>query len=756
MLALALCSSAAAQVAGPAKDVVEFQGLLEQYVTLRPAPDEARLIPDWRKETLDKVGELIAGLESLAQRTNKPADVMLVLALCHAKRASVLLDERRDLDAKYSGELAADKTREAIAKEQPDLVAQRADLAERVADEYRKVDDVLSQALASAEALKGDREATQLNLITGVVLAQSAIVQDSAIDAMQDAGRRPTIAPKLFRELLDRSAALLSEYVAKTPRESGLEWIRGQYYLGVVDYRRSLAPRVPGQEYFTRVDTDDPKARQSYAEARQIFNSLADAGELVKVLKSEGPMADRAARALQNSSFVLRNRYDENAVGRYYAASANLYLGLMTAIDPALADKPVERLNQASVFLNRAAQLDRSPPNAQEPEISLTKDTIPLSTGKVIHELEEATKVAEAKPLNDFTVSWGIGYVYDTNVILLGRDTQVANGKGRKNDSRIPGLIHLGYTADLDAFKPGDPFLRRWQVFVEGRSSATWNANIYDFNEQMYGATANLRYELLGPRDKVQNVNGAYLNWRYDYDYIMLGNDGFLRVNRIRPSLDLFAFDGVFQPSLHFTFEDRNYLETLSDERFDRDGNYLSGGFNLHFDLGKWVDAEHLWGKDAWGVAAPHKDDPDWRRPLELDAGLDFTSNATQGDEFDYNSGILNAGVRFPLPWGIDFFYNAIFEWQKYWQHSLVDRNRLPREDFIQEHGFRLERKFYLTNYPKDFENARPLQLNRLVMTVFGDLRFTIDDSNVRDRLGQSVFEYNRVWYGAGLRFDLD
>ncbi|GMU82695.1 MAG: hypothetical protein AMXMBFR47_25660 [Planctomycetota bacterium] len=755
--ALALAAPvAAAQDGGGAADVVEFQRLMEQYVTLRPAPDEGRLIPAWRDETLEQVGQLITGLETLAGRTGKPADVMLVLALCHAKRASVLLDQRRDLDAEYSGEIAAGKTRESLAKDRADLVARRADLAERVAAEYRKVDEVLSEALASAEALKGDREAAQLNLITGVVLAQSAIVQDAAIDAMQDAGRRPTIAPALFRELLDRSATLLAEYLSKTPRESGLEWVRGQYYLGVVSYRRSLAMRVQGEEYFTRVDTADARAAESYAAARQIFNSLADSEELARVLKSEGPMSERAARAFQNSSFVLRNRYDENAVARYYAASANLYLGLMTAIDPDLADKPIERLNMASEFLRRAAALDRSAPNPREPEISLTKETIPTSTEKVIRELTEATKTAEAKPINDFSISWGIGYVYDSNVILLGRDTATPIGKDRKRDSRVPGLIHIGYTADLDAIAPNDPLLRRFQIFVEGRTSATWNARIHDFNEQMYGATVNVRYELLGP-GAVENLDGAYLNWRYDYDYVLLGNDGFLRLNRLRPSLDMVAFDGLFQPSLHFTFEDRNYLEELTDERFDRDGNYISSGFDLRFDLGRWVDADRLWGRDAWGVAAPHKDDAGaWRRPMEVNAGLDFTSNSTQGDEFDYSSAILTAGVRFPLPFGMDFFYTALFEWQDYWQNSRIDRNRNVREDFIQEHGFRLERRFFLTNYPKDYENARPLQLERLVMTVFGDIRFTIDDSNVRDRLGQSVFEYNRVWYGAGMRFDLN
>ena len=219
------------------------------------------------------------------------------------------------------------------------------------------------------------------------------------------------------------------------------------------------------------------------------------------------------------------------------------------------------------------------------------------------------------------------------------------------------------------------------------------------------------------------------------------------------------ALDQVVDTSLYFSYEDRNYLEELRDVRFDRDGNYFDWGVDTVFDLGKWVDAESLWGKDrVWGRWGPSEKDRDYRRPLEASLGFEFTTNSTKGTEFDFKSQILTAGVEIPLPYGIDFATRGLFEWQDYRGRSLVDNQRRGRKDFIQEWGFRLQRAFYLTkNYdPRDYEFSRPLKLSRTVMTLSGDIRFIIDDSNTKDRLGQHVFEYNRIIYGAGVRFDIN
>src|SRR5262249_7973544 len=155
------------------------------------------------------------------------------------------------------------------------------------------------------------------------------------------------------------------------------------------------------------------------------------------------------------------------------------------------------------------------------------------------------------KPLNDFGISMGAAALYDTNVTLQGRNTEAPLDKRRKRDFRVPTAFRMSYIADLDVLKPGDPLLKKWQLYAEARVNSTWNARIHDFNEQFYGGTINLRYEVLGP-GQVKNLDALYLHARYDYDHIMLGNDGFLRINRFRPMLQAVAFDGVLDASVFF------------------------------------------------------------------------------------------------------------------------------------------------------------------------------------------------------------
>lgn len=734
----------------------EFQRILRDYVTLEPPPPGALAeYHRWRDRIEAPLNELVRRLEDLALRSGDPPDVLLVLALVHAKRADVYLSRRRETDAEYLAKVAA-YTPEAVRRDHPSLVAERARLAALVAQEYDRIEQRLEASLRRAEQV---RDRPNVALVRGVILAQSAIVRDAAVDAAEAAGTRFEFDPVAGRKLLDDAKQLLDAYLAVTPRDQkGIEYIRGRFYLGVIEYRRSLMIREPEKEFRTELD---PSRADAFAAARSIFEELSDPDYVYRVIRPfEDPerlAASEAGQAFLASGFSQQSGYDERGVSNYYAATAHLYLALATVIDPAYAHDRDELMATAYRLLDRALELDRQPPAEGQPAISLTLETVPLSVARVRGELEAFAAVPERRPLNDLGISFGVGALYDTNVTLLGRDTAPPRHQGRKRDFRTYAQLRMDYVADLDAFDPGNDFLRRWQVFFQGRVSSTWNARIHDFNEQFYGGSVNLRYELLGPQSGIPNLDGMYAHVRYDYDQIMLGNNGFLSLNRLRPMLQIVLFDSVVDTTLFFSYERRNYLEKLFDRRFNRDGDYISGGLDVHLDLGKWVDGEKLWKDNVWGPYAPREDDPDYRRPLRFSTGIEFTSNSTAGDEFDYSSAILSAGMGVPLPWGVDFVVGAIWEWQDYWQPSLIDRNRRTREAFIQEYSFRAERKFFLTrDYSADFQHTRPLALQRLAMTLYGDVRFTIDDSNIRDRFGQSIFEYNRVQYGAGVRFDLN
>jgi hypothetical protein len=747
----AAAQKSTAAATDPLQDAAAFQKILEDYVRLPEAPVEAGEQPAWRTDLEARLNDLLRRLEPLTAPASAGSDILLVKALCHARRADLLLDRRRDLDARFAelGGRAEAAIDDAAAR---DLAAQRLAAAQAVSAEYRLVDQTLERAIAGESVLAGQRE---MSLVRGVIAAQSAIVQERTIVSAEDAKQRFDADPALIRKWLDDAAGLLRDYVSKTPRNTGLEWLRGQYYLGVVQYRRSLKLPEPGKPTYTVVDTADPKAVTAFAEAREIFASLADA-DSVKAILSPGGDGQAAKRAYEESSFSRQAKYSLDAVAHFYAATANVYLGLIAAIDPAGASNRAEAARQAKAFLDTALEYDNSPPAEGLAPISLSSGAIPLSHRKVTTELEQVREErVERMPLNDFRLNWGLGYGYDTNVTLLGRNTEAPLDKRRKRDSRFPVVAEFDYTLDLDALKPGDESLKKWQIYVNAKTAPIWNLRIHDFNEQFYGGTINLRYEILGP-GVVSQLDGLYLHARYDYEYFLLGNDGFLRTNRLRPMVQVLAFEGLLDAQFYCGYDDRNYLELVRDERFDRDGNYYNGGIDLNFDLGKWVEGEKLWGSDNWGPCAPNEDDTDHRRPLELRFQLAYNNNSTQGDEFDYGGPVLGGGVTFPFPLGINFSYSAAFEWQDYWQPSLIDHARRNREDFIQEHVFRVERTFFLSRYPHEFENINPLRPERFVMTVHGDIRFAIDDSNVRDRLGQSIFEYNRAVYAVGVSFGLN
>lgn len=735
---------------------IEFQALLDEYIALPKPPDRAtqERVAEWRAAVRPLLDGLIDRLTALGKRAGDPPDLLLVTALCHAKRANLLIDERRELDDRYA-RASEGRTAEEVLAAEPDLVRRRSEVAKRVADEYSIIAQALRGALARADVLRTSREG---NLILGVVLAQSALVEDRAIDAADAAGQPATLDPARMRVLLDESESLLSQYLAATPRENGLEWVRGKFYLGVVQYRRSLVLREVGKAYATEVD---PTRLAEFSSARETFSELSDPAAVLAILRphadAETQRASPAGRAFDGSGFRRQSGYSYEAVSQYYAATANLYLALISAIDPS---SPFETRREAATrFLDRANELDSYQPSADVPAFSLTSNTVPTSRTRILSEFERASQTVERRPLNDLTITLGATGMYDTNVILLGRNTEPPLDRQRKRDIRLGTSLRLNYIADLDVIDPGNQYLKRWQLEVEGRVSPTWNARIPEFNEQFYGASLNLRYELLGAGES-ETVNGVYLHTRYDYDYVLLENNGFLRVNRVRPSVQVLAFNEFVDASVFFGYEDRNYLEELPDERFDRDGNYFSWGVEGRFEFDRLNDkwnADGLWGEMAWGGYAPKQSDSDWRRPVALLAGLEFNTNSTQGDEFDYDSRILTAGLDFPLPLGIDAGFRAIWEWQDYRHGSLVDRGRRAREDFVQEYGFRAERKFFLNpKYSDDFEYTEPLRFDRVVMTLFGEIRFTLDDSNVRDRLGQSIYEYNRIIYSAGVRLDIN
>jgi hypothetical protein len=203
------------------------------------------------------------------------------------------------------------------------------------------------------------------------------------------------------------------------------------------------------------------------------------------------------------------------------------------------------------------------------------------------------------------------------------------------------------------------------------------------------------------------------------------------------------------------TYDIRDYSEPLFDRRFNRDGTYITVGLSQRVKAKEMAAVYKDRGWEVWGLSGDEtreQDDPDYpERYLTPYAMVAHSWDATAGDEFDRKKLALLLGVELPLPWGLDFDATALFEWQRYSRGSLVDFHRRRRRDLLQEYAVALSRTFVLR--AGVLQNRYTPAFDRLLMTVRAHATWTGDDSNVVDRFGQAVFEYERTVFGLNVVF---
>lgn len=567
----------------------------------------------------------------------------------------------------------------------------------------------------------------------------------------QPAGTQPAASPdepELRSEpveaarLLLESVRLLDAYLkpaegAEPP--SAENRVRGLMFKGVAQFRRAAFLReviktARGADR-SRVAAD---AKQSLQDARATFAELVGAAPTVL---ADAPTLNK------------------------WQSYGYFYLGL-TQVESAsqVSGAPSEyakMLRAAADSLRNARKFDVAP------GYSLSGGTIEgfantmvgsgtEDSGGMIGEQLDKMKTAERPPFSDFRVDWRSGFFYDTNVILLGDNTDLPRGIGRKNDFRFLTGVTLNYTTSLAALagQTEDSELGRWTLGMAGRVGASWHASIKEFNEQNYGASVALQYRLIDKNTETKH-GPLYAGIQYDYDYFLLGNDGFLRMSRISPRLTLYTFDERAVTVLGFNYEDRNYLDTLFDDRFDRDGNYYYINLTQSVDL---IDMTKLYndaGIAPWGLENdPNETDYpyEYTRYLRPYFGFEYGWDVTRGNEFDNERFQVVGGVNVPLPYGLLFDFRGQWEYQDYKGFrggSLADFHRRARRDLVQRYGFGLERTFVLV--PGEPVNRSTLKMDRVTMTLRGDIVWTNDDSNVQDRLRQAVFSYDRTIYGLSV-----
>jgi hypothetical protein len=671
----------------------------------------------------------IAKLKRLLEANPQDASPRLLRALAHGRLAV-----RHETDARrYKGMLSPQKA------EAQRLLEAATEEDHSAAEEYRQMkqdlDDLLGRRLTSDYAI------TQL--INGVVRTKLAGYAAGSYEERVLARE----------EFLEQARQAFDAYLhppagSVFPKPEGLNRIQGEFFLGVVVYRQALRPAQ------REGDPDQLAHAGKLGEAENVMTRLLDPSSESYVEKSlPATMPDRAALVQRWKS------YPSLYLGliRTWQGSDDALLGRNSA-----ARKTYEQARQD--FLD-AKRLDTDEKGASRSGLIADLVAGPDGNGGQLKEVERAE--AQIPPYtNDLMLEWRSAFGYDSNVILLGQNTSVPRNVGEKDsDVRAWSGLGLSYTLDLGRI---DPKLDRWSLGLLGRASGNWNGSIHDYNEQLYSGSAAIQYEILEPWHGDNAVQGPlYGSIQYDYEDFMLGNQGFLSNNRITPRLTLYTFDNRNISSFEFRYEDRNYLERLRDLRFDRDGNYwafrLSQAFGV-LDMTKFYKNLN-W--QPWGLAGdptdPEKFDPSnpkqdttgyqrWLRPY---VGFEYGWDSTTGQEYDTNRYLTFAGIEVPLPYGVLFNSGGEWAWEDYYHRgSLVDFHRRAREDFIQTYSFGLERRFVLV--PGNRQNRFEPKIDRLVMTIRGDIRFTNDDSNVEDRMDEAIFSYDRAIYGLSVSFQFN
>jgi hypothetical protein len=515
-------------------------------------------------------------------------------------------------------------------------------------------------------------------------------------------------------EIMRRTANILEE-VLRTRQLSGMNAVRVKFFLGVVRFRQGVPRRAPDEA----VQPDTGYLLQ----AEKIMQELVDDPEILDTWRS-------------------------------YAA---LYLGLIIPFraagetDPDLRNALYDRAEGA---LRQSIELDtRVPIDAETGEPDPQRVFSASGRGKmiplvVLRQREQIADLRQRAPSapqrrNDIEFSFFFDTHYDTNVVLLGERTDLPRDIPKEGDYGFTTGTVLTYTLDLSD---------HWTLGLEGRAASLWHCEVDEFDEQDYGGSAALQYEMVPKKGEFGPI---HLRLQYDYNYSLLGRSAFLESHSLTPNMRVFWDDRRAQADVYFTYEWRDYREPLYDRRYNRDGEYLALGLFHSYKLLDMTPRYENAGIEPWGHAGDDglaQDDPDYpAHYLSPYMGLQYAWDCTDGDEFDQKSYILSLGVMVPLPWGVELDTGVDFEWQEYQHGSLIDYHRRPRRDFIQRYEVGLSRTFVLRG--GELANRHTPAFDRVLMILRAYAAWTLDDSNVVDRLGEAVFEYDRAMYGIAVAF---
>lgn len=335
----------------------------------------------------------------------------------------------------------------------------------------------------------------------------------------------------------------------------------------------------------------------------------------------------------------------------------------------------------------------------------------------------------------EFSANFTIGNWYDTNVILLGEDTILPRGISRKSDYRYGVDAEFNLTRYIT--KSEAPWLPGESLFL-GIGAVTqnyWHPHIGEFDLNNYIGRTFANWQFLPD---------MFLGVQYDYSYTFLGHDPYIGSSRITPIFsklwrekrqgDEQYADERARTDVFYTYDYRDYRDKISDYRLNRDGEYNLLGIRQSVNIMK--------SKDLWGER-PNESAYFPNRWMNAYVGYLFRDERTGGREFDLWGHSLIAGVEVPLPWRFSFEFDAEWLWDHYNSRSIFDYRGNERRDMGQRYDFGLSYQVVARG-----ESQR---MPTLEVKLRGGVALTFQDSNITDRLGEQIYEYDRAIYGLSL-----
>ncbi|MCK4343020.1 MAG: hypothetical protein KAY37_15000 [Phycisphaerae bacterium] len=497
-------------------------------------------------------------------------------------------------------------------------------------------------------------------------------------------------------ELSQRAEETLQRYVTET--EDGARSRYGQFYLAVARYR--LADEYRGRAGMAREYAESLQAATwNLEQARVLADADLEAGRLT-------PAAHE----------------DFNTVLTYYDALLAILQrdnprarALFT--DVATLAEGTDLATNAEAIVNKLDEVETSSP-------------LPL-------------QLPLPKPLGplEFQGRLRVGNWYDSNVILLGRDTALPRGYKQSAD------YQFGITADFNISRYIPKTEAPWvgeslTVGVGGGAAATWQPNIPQFDVNRYPGRAYVNW---------QPVRDLYLGLQYEYSYTLLGHKPFISSQRLTPVISKIwrraAGDEVDleagRTDIYYTHDERNYLDRIVDFRLNRDGVYQSVGVQHLLNL---VRAKDLpWMGDYFSTHEKERVlfGEKW---LSCYLGYEYRDEQTVGTEFDLRGHSIVWGLDVPLPHRFAFELDGELSWAGYTAASVFDYERKERSDFVQRYDFSLTYTFVARG-----ENPSMRTLDVKLRT---GVELTFQNSNIWNRLGEDIYEYDRAVYGVQLEVD--